>query len=219
MKKQAVLEVVKKLVEVVEVGEKIRWVFHEGERFTGSSETKELVLDLTLSAFYVNRVMRLTNNSAEVISAFRSTPFQSGVGNTLVLADTEEVFAGSEQVITPSIGRQAGLQTTRYLCVILVDNAPYYTFGYYNNPEFIDWEEVDSVGVDAKAFLVTGDYTADDSSIFKQVPYLTVHLRRAESGVDAELNPLSPSGCLVRSMWDWANGYNSNKWGPLINPK
>lgn len=198
------------------VGKKIRWVYHEGERFSSSSETKELVLDLTINAFYVNRIMRLANNSAEMISAFRSTPFQSGTGNTLILANTEEVFAGAEQVVAPNIGRQAGLQTTRYLCVVLVGGMPFYTFAYYNNPNFMDWEQVDNVGVDAKAFLSTGDYTADDSSIYKQVPYLTVHMRRTESGVDAELNPLSPSGCLVRSMWDWANGYNSNKWSPLV---
>jgi hypothetical protein len=198
------------------VGKKIRWVYHEGTRFTSSSETKELVLDLTINAFYVNRIMNLPDNSAEAISAFRSTPFQSGTGNTLVLADEEEVFAGVDQIVVPSSGREAGLQTTRYLCVVLVAGVPKYTFGYYNNPYFKDWEQVDNIGVDAKAYLVTGDYTADDSSIHKQVPYLTIHFRRTESGVDAELNPLSPSGCYIRTMWDWANGYQSNKWSPLV---
>lgn len=198
------------------LGKRIRWVYHEGVRFSGSSETKELVLDLAINAFYVNRVMNLTTNSAEVISAFRSTPFQSGTGNTLVLAGTEQVLTGTDDVVIPNTGRQAGLQATRYLCISVSDGTPYYTFGYYNNPNFLDWEEVDNIGVDAKAFLTTGDYTGDDSSIHKQVPYLTIHFRRTENGVDTELNPLSPSGCFIRTMWDWSNGYNSNKWSPLV---
>jgi hypothetical protein len=198
------------------VGKKIRWIYHEGTRFTRDSLTKELVLDLTINAFYVNRIYNLDSNTAEVISAFKSTPFQSGAGNTLVLVDNDEAFAASDQVVVPSTGRQAGIQSSRYLCVILVEGVPYFTFGYYNNPFFRDWEQVDGNGVDAKAYLTTGDYTADDSSIHKQIPYLTIHFLRTENGVDAELNPLSPSGCYVRSMWDWANGYQSNKWGPLM---
>lgn len=198
------------------VGKKIRWVYHDGTRFTGNSTTKELVLDLTINAFYVNRIYNLESNTAEVISAFKSTPFQSGVGNTLVLVGDDEVFAGGDQVVVPNTGRQAGIQSSRYLCIVLVAGVPYYTFGYYNNPFFKDWEQVDGTGIDAKAFLTTGDYTADDSSIHKQTPYLTVHFLRTESGVDGELNPLSPSGCFIRTMWDWANGYQSNKWSPLM---
>ncbi len=198
------------------VGKKIRWIYRDGELFTGSSETKELVLDLSINAFYVNRIMKLANNSAELLSGFRSAPFQSGVGNTLVLVDGDEVFSGSDEVVVPNTGRQAGLQTTRYLVVVNEAGTIKYTFAYYNNPYFKDWEQVDNIGVDAKAYMVTGEYTADDSSIHKQIPYLTIHFYRTENGVDAELNPLSPSGCFIRTMWDWANGYKSNKWSPLV---
>lgn len=198
------------------VGKKIRWIYRDGELFTGSSETKELVLDLSINAFYVNRIMKLATNNAELLSGFKATPFQSGVGNTLILADGDEVFAGTDEVVIPNTGRQAGLQTTRYLVAINDNGTVKYTFAYYNNPYFKDWEQVDNIGVDAKAYMVTGEYTADDSSIHKQIPYLTIHFYRTENGVDAELNPLSPSGCYIRTMWDWANGYKSNKWSPLV---
>ena len=198
------------------VGKKIRWIYREGTLFGPDSITKELVLDLTINAFYVNRIMNLPTNRAALVSGFKSTPFQSGTGNTLVVVGNEQVDAGPEVVVVPNTGREAGLQTTRYLVVTLISGDPYYTFAYYNNPSFKDWEQVDGVGVDAKAYLVTGDYTADDSSIHKQTPYLTVHFTRTESGVDGELNPLSPSGCFVRTQWDFANGYQSNKWSPLF---
>lgn len=198
------------------VGKRIRWLFKEGTAFTPSSVTRELVLDLTISAFYVNRISNLANNSAEVFSVFKSTPFQSGEGNTIVQVGTDQVFADIEAVLVPNTGRSAGLQASRYLCVVKSGGVNYFTFGYYNNPFFLDWENVDGIGVDAKAFLQTGSYTADDSSVHKQVPYLTVHFLRTENGVDSDLNPEGASSCFVRTMWDWANGYNSNKWSPLM---
>lgn len=198
------------------VGKRIRWLFKEGTAFTNDSVTKELVFDLVISAFYVNRIMNLSNNSAEVFSVFKSTPFQSGVGNTTIQADLDQVLVGSDPVVVPNTGRTPGLQASRYLCVIKSGGVNYFTFGYYNNPFFLDWEDVDSHGVDAKAFLQTGAYTADDSSVYKQVPYLTIHFLRTENGVDSELNPEGASSCFIRTMWDWANGYNSNKWSPLM---
>lgn len=197
------------------IGKKIRWVYHEGTRFTPDSVTKELILDLAINAFYVYRVMNTVGNDAEVISAFRSTPFQSGTGNSLIFAASDQVFVGTDPIVVPNTGREAGLQASRYLCIVNDAGTLKYTFGYYNNPTFKDWEGVDSIGVDAKAFLQTGAYTADDSSIHKQTPYLTVHFRRTENGTNTDLTPVGASSCYIRSMWDWANGYQSNKWGPL----
>lgn len=198
------------------IGKKIRWLYKEGVPFTTSSVTKELILDLSINAFYVNRIMNNATYTAEVFSVFKSLPFQSGTGNVLIQAGTDEVFAGVEPVVIPNTGRSAGLQSSRYLCIIKDGTDAIFTFGYYNNPFFTDWETVDGVGVDAKAFLQTGAYTADDSSIHKQVPYLTMHFLRTENGVDSDLNPEGASSCFVRTMWDWANGYNSNKWSPLM---
>jgi hypothetical protein len=197
------------------VGKRIRWLFKEGTPFSADSVTRELILDLSINAFYVNRIMNNSANTAEVFGVFKSLPFQSGAGNVGIKADIDDVFVGSEPVVIPNTGRAAGLQASRYLCIINVAGTLKYTFGFYHNPFFIDWELVDGVGVDAKAFLQTGAYTADDSSIHKQVPYLTMHFLRTENGTDSDLNPEGASSCYIRTMWDWANGYNSNKWSPL----
>lgn len=198
------------------VGKRIRWLYKEGTPFTASSVTKELVLDLSINAFYVHRIHNPAGNTAEVFSVFKSLPFQSGTGNVAIAAADDEVFAGTEAVVIPNTGRSAGLQASRYFCIIKDGAGLIYTFGYYNNPFFKDWETVDGEGVDAKAFLQTGAYTADDSSIHKQIPYLTVHFLRTENGVDSDLNPEGASSCFIRTMWDWSNGYNSNKWSPLM---
>lgn len=174
---------------------KIRWLYHEGTRFSNTSVTKELVLDLTLGAFYPFTIGRPTDNKVEVVSSLESSPF---VADSSPIAD---------------VGRQPGTIDTRYLALVVIGSTAYFTFAQYINNNFLDWESHDSVGIDAAAFLTTGAVTASDSSVTKQVPYLTLHFRRTESGVDATLQPKFQSSCIVRSQWDWANSANSNKWG------
>lgn len=197
-------------------GKKIRWLYHEGERFSSSSVTRELVLDLTLGAFYPFKIGNVGTYSIEAVSLFASNPFTAELVDDVVLVDGDVVLIDGDTVVTESLGRTAGLLDTRYLTVVIVDDLPYITFAYYNNNRFIDWETHDGVGVDAAAFLTTGAVTANDSGVTKQVPYLTLHFLRTESGVDADLNPMFQSSCLVRSQWDWANSANSNKWGSLF---
>jgi hypothetical protein len=197
-------------------GKKIRWLYHEGERFTSTSITRELVLDLTLGAFYPFKIGNVNTYSVEAVSMFAANPFNAALVDDVVLVDEDVVLVDSDTVAVESIGRTSGLLDTRYLAVVLVEGMPYITFAYYNNNRFLDWESHNGVGVDAAAFLTTGAVTANDSSVTKQVPYLTLHFLRTEQGVDADLNPLSQSSCLVRSQWDWANSSNSNKWGSLF---
>src|SRR6185369_4949916 len=45
-----------------------------------------------------------------------------------------------------------------------------YTFSNYKDTNFLDWKTNDGVGVDAKAFVLTGSQIAGDSAVFKQVP-------------------------------------------------
>lgn len=176
---------------------KIRWLYHQGDRFTEFSVTRELILDLTLGAFYPFKIMNTPDYSIEVVSVFSATPFLS-----------------ASPVYNPN--RTTGLLDSRYLVIVNVDGAPYMGFAYYNNERFLDWESYDDVGYDAAAYLTTGAVTANDSSVTKQVPYLTLHFLRTEFGVDESLQPQYPSGCLVQSQWDWANSTNSNKWGSVF---
>ena len=78
----------------------------------------------------------------------------------------------------------------------------------YTNTSFLDWGEVD-----AAAYMVTGYMSGGDFQRYKQVPYLTVHSRRTETGFDTEYNLLNQSSCKIQSMWEWTNSTNSNRWG------
>lgn len=90
-----------------------------------------------------------------------------------------------------------------------------YTFAEYRNTEFLDWKSFDDVGVDAKAFVLTGAQVAGDSAVFKQAPYLVMHMTRTETETDDDAIPENQSSCLFNVRWDWASNQNSNKIGQL----
>lgn len=195
---------------------KIRWLYKTGTLFTTSSVTKELVLDTVLSAFYQNRLMNLGDNSLELLSMFPAAAFRKGETFDGVVVGEDSVVVVSDTVGITTTIRSSGTQSIRYLVVKKGVGSIAFTFSTYNNVKFLDWEEVDGVGIDAKAFLTTGAQTAGDSAIAKQIPYLIMHFRRTEEGVDTFGVPLKQSSCLVRSQWDWANTANSRKWSSLF---
>jgi len=198
------------------INKKIRWLYKSGTKFGSDSVTKELVLDTVLNVFYQNRINRVLSNSVEAVSLFSSTPFKRGEVFNPVYVGSEQVFAGAEAVgITETI-RTSGIQSMRYLVVYIQNGVSYFTFSYYNNAEFLDWEEVDGVGVDAKAYLLSGQQTTGDSAIAKQIPYLIMFFRRTEEGVTPAFVPAKQSGCLMRCQWDFSNTINSKKWSPLV---
>lgn len=196
---------------------KVRWVYNDGVEFTETSESKELVLDSVLNAFYVNRIANI-NNNVEAIAPFPTSAFRAGGGSETVVSDIDDVLSNTDVVIIDSDRRLSGLQSIKYLTLIVQpeDATLVYTFSLYNNTDFLDWEKYDNVGVDAKAFLVTGSQIAGDSSVHKQIPYLTMHMRRTESGFDADGNPAPASSCLIRSQWNFANSAESHKWSSLF---
>lgn len=198
------------------VGKKLRWVYHEGDRFTATSVNKELILDLTLGAFYPFLIGNIPSNTVELIAPFESVPFVIGNDTAFVRSGVDEVISGFEPVVIDIESEASGLLDTRYLVVQVVGVNAYMTFAYYSNKSFLDWELADGVGVDAAAFLTTGAITGGDSSVEKQAPYLTMHFVRTEEAVDNNWIPTTQSSCLVRSQWAWASSANANKWGPLF---
>lgn len=91
-----------------------------------------------------------------------------------------------------------------------------YTFAEYKSLSFSDWESVDGIGVDAKAYLLTGAITAGDSGIDKQAPYLQLHFKRTETKVGDDGLPLNASSCMMRCQWEWSNSPKSKKFTDMV---
>lgn len=193
---------------------KVRWIYRN--RVGEQVDTRELILDLTLSAFYPSTVKTTQTGFPKVIAPFQKTPFRLATQEEEVVNGGETVVNSGETVVQSSEVRGVSTRETAYL--IITGSSPVtYTFGSYKDPSFKDWISFDGVGVDAEAFLITGYFSGGDFQRNKQVPYIQFHFIRTEDGfVDdgtGNLVPTSPSGCLVQARWEWANSANSNRWG------
>jgi len=70
--------------------------------------------------------------------------------------------------------------------------------------------------MDYSSYLETGYEIGGDSTKWKQVPYITFHFNRTETGfhdVGGVLTATNASSCLVTPYWDFANHANSGKIG------
>ncbi len=197
-------------------GRSVRWIYSEGTGFLPGWQTKELVLDLVLGAFYVNKIANTSNpNGPIVVEAFRSNPFLQDFSYDPIYAGADAVYIQDEIASYVQTTRNPSLQSVRYVTAVKNSSGNIsYTFSNYNNTYFLDWQKYDNVGVDAKAFLVTGATTGGDSSVHKQTPYLTFHMRKTETGFSGDFTPVGESSCLVNSLWDFADSQTSNKWSP-----
>lgn len=161
---------------------KLRWVYNQGVPFTNTTDTHELVFDLTLKAFYINNLNTVSDYSYNLV-----TPIFYA-SNPVPLFYLNHVY-----------GKVLGTVS--------------YEFVAYSDKTFRDWKDFDGVGVDAKAYMLTGAMLAGDSAVDKQTPYILTHMRPTETGATEDGVPINPSSCLLRAQWDWSNNINSNKFG------
>lgn len=194
---------------------KVRWIYNEGVAFTNTSQCMELVFDTVIGCFYPNRIGRI-NNSVEVTSLFTTSPFVIGIDPVPVEVGSDPVYAVADLVTVDQEVRKSGTQAVKYVSLVDQNGFLNICFSFYNNQGFLDWQRVNNIGVDAKAFLISGAQTVGDSSVDKQIPYIFMHFRRTETGVNSDGSLINESGCYMRCQWDFANTINSKKWSPLV---
>ena len=198
------------------VNRKITWMYNDSDSYNGinfkHSYNKELVLDTVLQAFYP-REIGASSDGTTVAAYLETENFVTVNDVQAVVVDGEQVVVNGEDVVVtiPTKGRSAGV--TKYLMMTPNAASSNYglSFGLYGGLDFKDWGEVDS-----PAYLTTGAELAQDTQRDKQVPYLTVHFNRSESGfveIDGELEAVNPSSCSITSRWDFSNSAASGKWG------
>lgn len=195
---------------------KARWVYQTRLSDT-DNETKELVLDFNLKAFYINRIYNVAAGMPRVVSIFPGQPYQIDLSQEQVVCLTDDVEVSTDEVfITLSVRSGISRRELTYLVITDIDPVVVYTFSAYSDTDFIDWVDSDGVGVDAFAFVLTGQLTGSDNQRNKGVPYLVAHMRRTETGFeldgDGDLVPQNPSSVYLQARWDWSNSINSGKW-------
>lgn len=193
---------------------KVYWIF--GNRIASGGSVYKLVFDVTLGAFYKFRLRTLEPTAYPKLAiGFNVPPYRLSAVLDDVTVNGEQVTAGGDVVSVSAVVQQSQSNETYYLILTGVSPVVQYTFGLYKNDSFNDWESFNGVGVDAKAYMLTGWMNGGDNQRKKQTPYITFHFNKTESGFDnqdGDWVPRSPSSCLVSSQWDWSNSPMSGKW-------
>lgn len=195
---------------------KIRWMYNQDTNRSNFNDVLELVIDIAVGAFTKTRFKPLATNPPDIIGYVQTASFLSGILASEIYVGSNQILVNGDSVIVSATSRTSGIQSIKYIILYgTVGSNIGFTFAQYRDVTFMDWKTLDGVGVDAKAFILTGHTTASDSAIAKQTPYLVVHMKRTEDGVvqvGDDLIPNRQSSCLVRSQWDWSNSINSKKW-------
>lgn len=192
---------------------KVYWTY--GNRLQSTSNAKQLVFDATLGAFYP---FVFSGNKYPMIAAgVKVPPYRlEMVAETVTVSDEEVIVLGNDVTISTEV-LQSAIQETIYLTITSTGPTINYTFSSYKNPTFKDWVASNGVGVDARAYLLTGWMSGGDYQRYKQVPYITFHFVKTEDGFEedesGDWQPTNRSSCLVSAQWEWANHINSGRWG------
>jgi hypothetical protein len=198
------------------VNRKITWLYNDEDSYNGvtfqNKYNKELVYDTVLQAFYVHAIG--DSSEGKYLAAYIETENFVVVNDVQsVVVDGEQVQVNGEDVVVTTPTRGRGNSVTKYLTLAPTGVGSTYEFSFslYGQVDYKDWGEVDS-----PAYLVTGYELGGDTQRGKQVPYLTMHFNRSETGfeeVDGELEAVNPSSCKVQAQWDFADSATSGKWG------
>lgn len=192
---------------------KVYWTY--GNRLQSSGTSKQLVFDATLGAFYP---FVFNGSKYPMITAgVKVPPYRTNLVAEAVTVLDEAVTASGDPVVVSEEVTQSAINETIYLTITSTGPTVRYTFSSYKNTEFKDWVTSDGVGVDAKAYLLTGWMSGGDHQRYKQVPYVTFHFIKTEDGfeedAEGDWTPTNQSSCLVSAQWEWANHINSGRWG------
>lgn len=192
----------------------IRWLYNDLDTYSSTSYVnkfnRELVLDLTLQAFYPQS---LTATSPYVADYIDIPNYTVATFNEAVLSGTDEVFVLTDDVVIPVdtvVGR-----TTQFSFLTIVGTS--FTLSKYISRTFKDWYTFDLVGVNYSSYIVTGHEIFEDIMRTKQVPYIWFYFTKTEDGFTTDssgnLQIDNPSSCLVKARWNWTDSAASGQWG------
>lgn len=195
---------------------RIRWLFNDSATYDSityvNKYNKELILDLTLQAFYLHSISSLTINSPYVADYI-------DIPGYAVSEIAEDVYVGTDlvQVSTDTVQINTNIVSARgsqFSFLTLIGTS--FTISKYTSRTFRDWYTADNTGADYLSYLVTGYELFGDVMRKKQVTYAMFYFEKTEDGfeeVGGAYIPTNPSGCFVQVQWDWTNSAEGNKWG------
>jgi hypothetical protein len=196
---------------------RVRWLYNDNDNYLSTNYinkyNKELVLDLTLQAWYLNEISDLATNPPFVADYVNVPGYAVSTIDSAVEVGSDGVIvtSGDPVVITENL-----LINRSSLFSFLAISGTNFTIAKYKNTSFVDWFEEDDTGIDYTSYIVTGYELFGDIMREKQTPYIFFYFKKTEDGYTDTGSGLvlnNQSSCKVQAQWNWANSVNSGKWG------
>jgi len=181
-----------------------------------------LVLDTRLGAFYNHSIMPLASNSPYVLDAI-VTKGRSNVDATYTVVDESGNVVINEvgDTLIEIFDDAAAGANTKLKFLTLVPTGSNYTVtfsefedGLDQTAKFKEWYAKDSAGIGYTGHILTGfDIGVQQGGDRKlQSNHIVVLMKRTETGVDVDENPINASSVKMTTRWHFSDNAVSNKW-------
>ncbi len=186
---------------------RVRWLYNDNDNYSSTNYinkyNKELVLDLTLQAWYVNKISDLATTPPFVADYVNVPGYAVSTIDSAVEVGSDGVIvtSGDPVVITENL-----LINRSSLFSFLAISGTNFTIAKYKNTSFVDWFEEDDTGVDYTSYIVTGYELFGDVMREKQTPYIFFYFKKTENGYTDTGSGLvldNQSSCKVQAQWNW----------------
>lgn len=205
----------------------VYWLYNDASGQDGTTrrfqKNRMLVFDTRLKSFYTHTIESLDELNPYVFEGF-ITRTRATASSTATVVDSlsQTVVDASSNTVTATLSVD-GLAFASKLKFFVVapqsDTSFKPTVAEFNETDdapicFRDWYRQDVEGVNYTGYLVPGYDFGDNQGGDKnmQALYVTVFMRRTETGVDADGEPINPSSCSLQGRWDWTDSSASNRW-------
>lgn len=180
-----------------------------------------LAFDIRLNSWYWFSIDTTTGVIPVSIETTKETTTISN--EYTVIVNTDFVVASTDTVIA-NVANVSGTRKVYKLLTLHPVTGDNYsvTFSDFDNPrdsftKFKDWYSFNNVGFEQPAYFITG-YNMGGNGPARAMTgqYLTVFMKRTETGFDSETNPLQQSSCKMQSCWDFTNNSYPGKWSDEV---
>lgn len=187
---------------------------------------KLLILDLRLNSFYTMTINALVSNSPEIVDFVvtkNRTSNEQTFDITSIASGLVTTNAGVDQVVEDFDVGAGDVTAIKWFTIVLdasVYKATWSEFedGSDMNALWKDWYDKDSTGIAFTGYIITGFDVGVPNGGDKALQgiYVTVLMKRTETGIDASGNPIRDSSVLMSSRWDFTDSTVANKWRTAV---
>jgi hypothetical protein len=196
---------------------RVRFLYNDSASYDSlnypNKYTKELIYDLTLTAWYKNEISDLATNSPFIADYVDIPGYSVNEQEETVVAGTDTVLvtAGDTVVVDDDVA----ISRTAQFSFLTIDDTSF-TLSEYNDNTFVDWKTKDTIGANYSSYLITGYELFGDIMREKQIPYVFFYFQRTENSFVLSGSDLiygTQSGAQVQAQWGWSNSNANGKWG------